>query len=540
MTPQRDAGSVAVAAIFVAASVAVLLTSPTSGNFWWSDAPRHALNGAFVKDFIVAHPWRHPLDWAVAYYLQYPALTILFYPPLFYAVEAVAYLCFGVSHLAAQGTVAAFVLLLAASTYGIARQILPRWSAVGAALLLIGAPEIAFWARQVMLDIPAFAAVAATAWCFVRYATAGRPRALYGTVIGLLAAMAIKQTAVFLAPAMAIAMVSERGWSWFRERHVRWALGLWVAGTVPLAILTVRFGMANLESVTGRPGDLARSSVAAWTYYLKPVPHDIGLVATVLAVVGAVLMIRRREPGRDRWVIGFLAAWFVCAYGFFSAINNREPRHGLMMLLPVAIAAVVALQRLLPSRLAQACALVLGGGTLAYSLITYPPPTVDGYPRVADFVASHAPRNAVVMFHGIRDGNFIYGMRSHEERRDIMVVRTDKVLVRVVAGERIRGVQETDLTQDDIAALIRDMGVDLVVYQPGFWADLRQMARFAAVLHTGAFERVASFDITGTAPHDDRVIEVYRPTYPVQRTQRAIQLDMPMVRGQFRGELAPR
>ena len=32
------------------------------------------------------------------YYVQYPALTILFYPPLFYAVAAPFYAIFGVSH----------------------------------------------------------------------------------------------------------------------------------------------------------------------------------------------------------------------------------------------------------------------------------------------------------------------------------------------------------------------------------------------------------------------------------------------------------
>src|ERR1700740_3492250 len=88
--------------IFVGANAALLATAPTNGDFWWSDAPRHALNGAFVKDFIQAAPWHDPKSWAINYYLQYPALSILFYPPLFYIFEAITYAIFGVSHFAAQ------------------------------------------------------------------------------------------------------------------------------------------------------------------------------------------------------------------------------------------------------------------------------------------------------------------------------------------------------------------------------------------------------------------------------------------------------
>ena len=68
---------------------------------------------------------------------------------------------FGVSHLVAQATVGLFTLILGAAAYAAARLSFPRWSALGVSLLVIGGPEAAFWARQVMLDIPAYAAVVA-------------------------------------------------------------------------------------------------------------------------------------------------------------------------------------------------------------------------------------------------------------------------------------------------------------------------------------------------------------------------------------------
>src|SRR5690606_30624614 len=75
--------------VAVALGAAMYLTAPRHGEFWWSDAPRHALNGLFVKDLLRDLPLDRLQDYAIGYYLQYPALTILFYPPMLYAVLAV-------------------------------------------------------------------------------------------------------------------------------------------------------------------------------------------------------------------------------------------------------------------------------------------------------------------------------------------------------------------------------------------------------------------------------------------------------------------
>src|SRR5690349_20377202 len=134
-------------AAFLLASFTFLMfmTSPTGGDFAWSDAPRHALNGVFLRDFLVAMPWHDPKQYAIDYYLRYPALTILFYPPLFPVFLAGSYSIFGFSHTVAQGTVAFFHLVLGLAVYLLARRWMSHGYAIAAALLLVGAPEIAFW-----------------------------------------------------------------------------------------------------------------------------------------------------------------------------------------------------------------------------------------------------------------------------------------------------------------------------------------------------------------------------------------------------------
>ena len=60
--------------------------------------PRHALNSAFLMHLSTEMPLDDPTGYAYRYYPQYPALTILFYPPLFYAISAPFYAVLGVSH----------------------------------------------------------------------------------------------------------------------------------------------------------------------------------------------------------------------------------------------------------------------------------------------------------------------------------------------------------------------------------------------------------------------------------------------------------
>src|SRR5271157_155238 len=97
--------------LLLAVAVLVLFkTSPTQGDFWWSDAPRHAMDGAFYYDMARAMPVTHLKQWAINYYLQYPAVTVLTYPPLFAWVEAAFFTVFGVSHRTAQLTVSFFFL----------------------------------------------------------------------------------------------------------------------------------------------------------------------------------------------------------------------------------------------------------------------------------------------------------------------------------------------------------------------------------------------------------------------------------------------
>ena len=529
----------------VVASLAMLATAPVAGNFWWQDAPRHALNGVFLRDFITAMPLHDARAWAVSYYLRYPSLTILFYPPLFYVVEAAMFALFGFSHFVAQASVTLFMPLGMVGAYKFSRLMLGRAASLAVALLVLGGPEAAFWGRQVMLDIPSGAALMAGMACFAQFLLRGRGRDCLFAVPLLLAAIYLKLNAVFVIPVLAVALIATFGPRVLLRPAVLAALAIGAVGMLPALWLTLHFGMTNMQSVEGRPGDMAADTLNAWLFYGRLLPRDVGWVAALLAIPGAVLLWRRAIVPRPIAVL--LTTWFVIDYAFLSVIGVREPRHGLMLVFPLAFCAMLALRegiRRVPGiRTGWAvggAAMGLGAATLLYSLFLYPPPVIDGYAKVADWVAAHAPPDAVVVFAGYRDGNFVFNMRTHPDRGDIATVRADKLLLRV-AVERKRGVGQRDLDQAAILTLMKRLGVALVVVQPDFWDDLREMRRFYAVLHTSDFTPVARFPITGdvgihnSAGHPDNLIEIYRPTYKVTPPRGVLDLAMPIIGEHFTG-----
>ena len=117
-----------------------LTGAPTGDAFSWPDSPRHALNGAFVLDLVRDHPFGHPTTYALNYYARYPALTILFYPPLFYVLLAAFYAVLGVSQTSALAAEFLCYAALAIGAYRLARFWLSPSQAFGASLILIGAP----------------------------------------------------------------------------------------------------------------------------------------------------------------------------------------------------------------------------------------------------------------------------------------------------------------------------------------------------------------------------------------------------------------
>lgn len=514
--------------------VVLLFTTgaPTGGAFSYPDAPRHALNGAFVLDFVLAAPLQDPTQYAYDYYSKYPALTILFYPPLFYAVLAPFYAVFGVSQETALSVELLFYVVLITGAYFLAKRWMEPPLAFAAALILAAAPEVAFWGRQVMLEIPAFAVLIWSAYFFVKNLQEGKPFDLYASIGLLVVAMYFKQTVAFMALPYATLLLYDRGWSLLRDKHSYFIAGLALLGLLPLVYLTLEFGLFNAQSAVKAADAVSpRSLFENWTYFARMLAEQIGWPALVAALAGVALYLRRRRtgPAANNGLV-FLGAWFMVGYAFFSAIEHKEPRFDIYVLAPVALFAALAWRHLFPNRkhLAAAGAILVGAATLGVTLYARPVLYVDGYVATVNFVAKIAPPNSNVLFSGYRDGAFIFNMRAHARRPDLNIIRSDKLLLKLAVYREL-GVEQKNLTEAEIGARINELGVHYVVAQPDFWTDLKEMARLQAVLRGPQFKEVKRFKTPANYDSQEKELIVYRNLGDVAKGPVTITNEVPFI-----------
>jgi hypothetical protein len=464
---------------------------PKHGDIWWSDASRNALNGAFVLDFLRAAPFRHPVEFAYDYYRQWPALTILFSPPLFYVVLAGVYAALGVSEASALIVEFAFLFLLAWGAFRLSRRWLDPLPASAVVLLLIGAPQLAFWGQQIMLDVPAYAFIVWGADFFVGYLRTRAKAPLYLVVVCLVAAIYTKYNAVFFTVVFALTVLYARGWSVFRDGSVWRATALGIGLLLPVVILFFAFASYDLEQAASMPGSPARWSAESLSYYARILPTVFSWPTVVLACLYTItsLWMPALRPARMEAV--FLVAWVVVGYVFYSMIAVKEPRHILFITYPFALAAVLLLVRLLPQVMFRsALILTLAGGVLVQTLVSATVPFVTGMRQAAELVARIAPPDTNVGFWGSRDGTFVYAMRAYTGRRDLGIVRIDKLLFRDLAVYFEHGFQEKGMEPAEITNVLAKLHVQYVVLETGFHDDVPAVQNLEAALASDKFTEV--------------------------------------------------
>lgn len=519
-------------AIVICAVGALILffTAPHHGEFWWSDSPRHALNGVFLGDLLKAWP-SDPKSWAMQYYLKYPALTILFYPPLFYVICAPIFLLTGASHAAALAVAEVHYFALALGMFFLTRRWVGAPTAIAVAISIIAAPGVALWGRQVMLEVPSLAFLTWSMVAFTRYLASKRNRLLYLTALLVLASVYTKVSAAFVLPVFVVAILADRGMAALRDKHI-WLTALLVAvGLIPIAILTIKFGGANVQSVVGvADSQVSRTSLAGWLWYARQLPSLVGWPLLALAAVPPIAALAGRgRTSLTRGELALLISWFAFGYLALSLIDLKEARHAVLIVPPILISA--ALTTSLPimrTSVATGIFYLAVLGTGLYTLVAAPVPSVSGYREAAQWIATHTPKNTIVVFSGKRDGSFIFNLRTFTDRQDISTIRVDKLLL-VVAVRREIGVTAKTRSEAEITKMLDDDGVGYVVAQDDFWSDIPVMLNFERALRSPHFEKIATIPIIANLPTEDKVLHIYRNLGPVNPHPKPLQVPLAII-----------
>ncbi|MCA8984466.1 MAG: glycosyltransferase [Planctomycetaceae bacterium] len=331
--------------------MSLLITSPS----WFRmqidglDQAHNVLTSVFFYDMYRDLPTRDLVGYTYDYQRQYPALGLMFWPPLFHATAGAAMLATGPSLTAIHVVLAGFALLLAVAMYlALSRHVSPVW-ACGAVCLAITSPVLWQLQNTVMLEVPSLAAGLVILWLYSR--VAHRQAWLHAgeAVFAGVCCAAIaytKQPAVFvLAGVFLDVLVNHR--PLLKSRLTWLCVGTAGALLLPLAAFTWKYGKVNIAQSIGNQGNIyvdhhrvaERWSIEGWTYYPELLMNQLPWVALVLVMAGMLVMgwdtQARKKQGIWLWTA---LAW----YAMFSYFDNKQIRFVAYAMPFVAIAFMVA------------------------------------------------------------------------------------------------------------------------------------------------------------------------------------------------------
>jgi 4-amino-4-deoxy-L-arabinose transferase-like glycosyltransferase len=401
----------------------------TNDGLWYQgDAPRHAANGLFWKDFLARFPV-HPVDFAVSYYLRYPVITPSVYPPGFYLLEAAAFSLLGSSPFVAKGLVLAFTLVAGLYLMAWLRRWVSEEAGWGGALLILQ-PGVIAWSHAVMLNIPSMALGLAALYHARRWMESPASRHLYAaagfTAFGI---MTYVHTAIVL-PVILAWIISERRWALLWNRRV-WRLMLVGAAIVlPWAFIAVKWAPVHASLVLPTVQQVLSST--SWTFYLKPLPRLFSVLLLALATAGIV---GGMADARWRREVKYTVTWIAVGYVALSLMMAKEPRYALLLGPPAVFLGMIGLCSLSQwtSRLVggtsswflksgMACVLVFHVWMAPHVL-----PVVEGMQEVVAFLEEKG-RDERLFYDGHYNGMFSFYVRARDPDFRRGVVRGDKLL----------------------------------------------------------------------------------------------------------------
>jgi hypothetical protein len=525
-----------IAAVVGVAALAVLGKDIARGGLVDADSAAHVMDGVLIHDWVMAGPkaWTTPMLFAERQYGHYPTLGIgKHYPPGFAVVEAVFFVVFGVSGVSARLCVAFFGVLAAVGVYAFVRTIADRLAAMLAALLMIAIPATTHWGRQTMLEIPTLAVLTWSAVAFSWYLRQRTWRRFAMMAGAALLTILFKQTAVFLICAIAMALT----WSSVRGRgpwsHAVCAV---VVGFLSLGVMLLALDDACLKTVSGYNTFADRWSRQSLTFYLQTLPEQTGMIVLPAAALGALLTARRMS---DHWWL--LAAWLFTSYVMVTVASLKTPRFFFVGLFPLAVWAAFGAARcvqLLPSARLRAAAAVIGCACIACAGFARPVP--DG-PDFGAMVTANRERieGKVVLFSGLRDGDFIFAVRERIPRPKAVVIRGSKLFYTCTAGPDLDLVPYVS-SRGEIAEVMRRFAFESVFVERDNRVGTTQDDWLREYLsESGDYARVGSFVVESARNRcaSDVLVDVYSLTRPWQRQVDYFDIPVPRTRRSIRVDL---
>ena len=467
------------------------------GLWYPGDSAVHSMNGVFWMDYLSRFTFR-PAEFALSYYVRYPFINPVNYPPVFYLLEAGAYRVFGASPLVAKTLVLLFTLM--GTLYLLAW--LRRWvsqAAGWAALLFPLQPAILTWSHAVMLNIPAATMDLAALYHWRRWLESRRPAQLYLAVGWALAG-------ILTYSSSAVVLLIMGCWILY-AKQLKALLSVRVACSAAVSALligawTVLAGSRDSghRNVAFYLGDYPSWKLSSWLYYPDRLSTMVRFSTLLLVCAAIVLPFFIRGMRKEA---GYSVIWLISCYLWFSVFSVKEPRYILLIVAPLEILAaqgvVGAIELLhievLARRTLYASAVFLGLAAFNVARArTVIVPEVSGVKAIVAYIRDLAP-NQWVFYDGSYEGAFTYYYRLSDPDFTGGVVRGGKLLYETRIEPKFGLVQNVSNASDVIAKFRTEVPCRYLLVERGIPFDIQAEAALRDALTTPQFHFLRSFAV---------------------------------------------
>jgi Dolichyl-phosphate-mannose-protein mannosyltransferase len=439
-----------------------LCLTHSSEPFFNNDESRHILTGVFFADVYrdIGELAKNPKQYVVGYYCQYPAIGLLTWPPLFYALEGVAMSVFGPHFWVGRWCVALMSAWSCVSVYRLSRQHFSHWLSLLAMVLVAFTPLVFTFSQRVMLEVPCFAYVMATLFRFEQFLKFRDRRSALLAWVWAAAAMLTRFDGLFVLLYFLLRVLHERGW-WIFARWPVWVgavLGL--GAVVPYYLFTFVVYKQGLgqSTQTAELGFLSR----LW-FYPGTLFEQTGPMLAIVGLAGVCLW--KRLP---RWPLSLVASVYV----FFTLQSEVEPRHAIYWVPAFALLAVSFVQWLFErdeQRAAYSVAVLLiflGGWVCYWQAYRY----VRGYDAAVRWMLTNRTTERPLMMDGEYTASFVYHLRKNDPSRTVWAIRGDKLLYTMFSDPAVQYVQKAG-DEAEVLRLLHDADPEFILIEdppPGF------------------------------------------------------------------------
>ena len=423
------------------------------------DEARYLMNGVYLLDVLRDVPIGNFIEYSMAYYSRYPALSIGHHPPLTSMFEIPFFAIFGISVFSGKLTILCIVLVGCIMWFRLIRDRYDEHIAFLSTLLFITTPFIVKYSIIVMSEMPALALMIAAAYYFQQYLAAEKRQHLILFLVSFAMSVYAKQLAVILGLAFAWEFVARKGFRKIFEQDVLWSGVVFFIAMLPIGAMSFGLSPANIVQVSSVPMDYIVKSENLFQHARMVWLHHLTSPVVWLSVAGIVIGLWRRDQR-----CYFFLAWILAFYGVLTYTGIGQVRFGIFWI-PAFCLFAANFVNVFSSRywrIGITTVILVISGSQAIMAYNVESTFARGYQEAAQYVVQNKKGASVLYSAHVDTGYFIFNTRALDSNREMIVLLADKVLA---TTNLTRFVEERIQNKDDIYTLLKDFGVCHVVLE---------------------------------------------------------------------------